>query len=75
MIYPRQYTNEEIELIVSGLQKLYPDLQIRLYFADKRFIRITRVIATQRVDTIPISLVESVDIHLSEAETLLKEKL
>lgn len=72
MLYPIKFSPKTIEKIISKLKELYPDLNIRLNHADPRFLLVSRLIGTQRVDTIPISITETVEIHLSEAVTLLE---
>ena len=66
MIYPKKYTQEEIDSLITKLRGSHPDLKIDLHRSDPRFILVSRVIGTQRVDTIPVSVTETVEIHISE---------
>ena len=69
-IKPKSYSDEEIQLIIEGLKSLYPDLTIRLLQSDKRFIRVSKIIGEQRVDTIPISITQWEDISIFEADKI-----
>jgi hypothetical protein len=70
LIKPKSYSDEEIQLIIKGLESLYPDLTIRLLQSDKRFIRVSKIIGEQRVDTIPISITQWEDISIFEADKI-----
>jgi hypothetical protein len=70
LIKPKSYSDEEIQLIIKGLESLYPDLTVRLLQSDKRFIRVSKIIGEQRVDTIPISITQWEDISIFEADKI-----
>jgi hypothetical protein len=72
MIEPRKYTTEEITSIIEALRVKFPELMIDLYRADKRFIRVSKVLRELRVDTIPVSLTHMELIHIVEAEQIIK---
>lgn len=71
MIYPKKYTQTEIDSLITKLKVMFPDSKIDLHRSDPRFILMSRVIGTQKVDTVPISITETVEIHISEAFTRL----
>ena len=73
MIQPKKYTSEEIEVIINKLRKNFPEITtIKLSSSDPRFILLSQILCYQRVDTIPVPLIQNELIHITEAEQLTK---
>ena len=73
MLTPQVFTQTQIDEIVKELAILVPDCTFKQCNEDKRFIRVTKILGTQRVDTIPITLSRDEFIHVFEAREIMHQ--
>jgi hypothetical protein len=71
MLQPQVFTQTQIDEIIKVLTQVVPECTFTLCNEDKRFIRVTKSLGTQRVDTIPITLERTELIHLFEAREIM----
>jgi len=66
----RQFTQEEISTIITHLKSLFPEYDITQCLSDPKFIRFHKIIGEQKVDTIPVSVNYSENVHIYECYCL-----
>ena len=62
----KTFTPEEVSLIIDKLKSAFPSFDIKVCNDDRRYIRFTKVLNEQRVDTIPIPVVYTENVHIFE---------
>ena len=69
----KKFTPEEISDIITKLKVIYPDYEIKQCQSEPKFIRFTKIVGEQRVDTIPVSVVYTENVHIYECYIIVSD--